>query len=98
MTPEAALGGVLARVQDGDLITVDAERGFLELDVSDAGAALRASPPAAPRPARSGSAPAASSSPASAPPSGAADTGASVFPALQPYDFSHEENRVAEHI
>ena len=27
VTPEAALGGPLCRVRDGDLITVDAERG-----------------------------------------------------------------------
>jgi phosphogluconate dehydratase len=31
VTPEAALGGPLARVRDGDLITVDAERGVLTL-------------------------------------------------------------------
>ena len=32
VTPEAALGGPLARVRDGDLVTVDAERGVLEVD------------------------------------------------------------------
>ncbi len=31
VTPEAALGGPLARVRDGDLVTVDAERGLLEI-------------------------------------------------------------------
>ncbi len=31
VTPEAALGGPLARVRDGDLVTVDAERGLLEV-------------------------------------------------------------------
>ena len=35
MTPEAALGGPLARVREGDLVTVDAETGLLELDVAD---------------------------------------------------------------
>lgn len=29
VTPEAALGGLLARLRDGDLVTVDAERGTL---------------------------------------------------------------------
>lgn len=33
VTPEAALGGPLARVQDGDLITVDADGGVLDLHV-----------------------------------------------------------------
>jgi phosphogluconate dehydratase len=33
VTPEAALGGPLARVQDGDLVTVDAEVGLLDLHV-----------------------------------------------------------------
>ena len=32
-TPEAALGGPLARVRDGDLVTVDADRGVLRLHV-----------------------------------------------------------------
>ena len=36
VTPEAALGGPLGRVRDGDLVTVDAEPGLLELDVPDA--------------------------------------------------------------
>ncbi len=31
VTPEAALGGPLSRVRDGDLITVDADRGVLEV-------------------------------------------------------------------
>jgi len=35
VTPEAALGGPLARVRDGDLITVDAERGLLTLAEAD---------------------------------------------------------------
>ena len=33
VTPEAALGGPLARVQDGDLVTVDADGGLLDLHV-----------------------------------------------------------------
>jgi phosphogluconate dehydratase len=36
VTPESASGGPLARVQDGDLITVDATTGVLELQVADA--------------------------------------------------------------
>jgi len=36
VTPEAALGGPLARIHDGDLITVDGERGILSTAVSDA--------------------------------------------------------------
>jgi len=35
VTPEAALGGPLARVHDGDLVTVDGERGILSTAVSD---------------------------------------------------------------
>ncbi|HEU5036491.1 MAG TPA: phosphogluconate dehydratase [Nocardioides sp.] len=33
VTPEAALGGPLARVRDGDLVTVDADGGLLDLHV-----------------------------------------------------------------
>ena len=36
VTPEAALGGPLSRVRDGDVITVDAVRGVLEIDDVDA--------------------------------------------------------------
>jgi phosphogluconate dehydratase len=36
VTPEAALGGPLARVRDGDLITVDALAGTLTVDVDQA--------------------------------------------------------------
>ncbi len=32
VTPEAAVGGPLSRVRPGDVITVDAERGLLEID------------------------------------------------------------------
>jgi phosphogluconate dehydratase len=41
VTPEAALGGPLARVRDGDLVTVDTERGLLDLAVEDAVFAVR---------------------------------------------------------
>jgi phosphogluconate dehydratase len=34
LTPEAAVGGPLARVQDGDLVTLDADAGLLELHVA----------------------------------------------------------------
>ncbi len=36
VAPEAAVGGALALVQEGDAITIDAERRVLQLDVSDA--------------------------------------------------------------
>ncbi|RHW26401.1 phosphogluconate dehydratase [Nocardioides immobilis] len=36
VTPEAALGGPLARVRDGDVITVDAERGVLAVADAEA--------------------------------------------------------------
>ena len=32
LTPEAAVGGPLARVRDGDLVTLDADAGVLDLD------------------------------------------------------------------
>ena len=97
VTPEAALGGVLGRVQDGDIVTVDAERGVLELVVSEEELRARQSTGRAP----SGEEWVGTGRELFAgfrATVGAADTGASVFPALQPYDFSHEENRVAEHI
>lgn len=34
LTPEASVGGPLARVRDGDLITLDADAGLLELDLN----------------------------------------------------------------
>ncbi len=36
VTPEAALGGPLSRVRDGDLITIDAEHGILDITLADA--------------------------------------------------------------
>lgn len=49
LTPEASAGGMLARVRDGDVITLDAEAGSLELQVDPAELAARAGvePPAA---------------------------------------------------
>ncbi len=41
VTPEALAGGALARVQDGDMITLDAERGLLKVDVDEATLAAR---------------------------------------------------------
>ncbi len=51
VTPEAAAGGVLARVQDGDMIRVDALAGQLEIKVDPAVLAARAAA-APPGPAR----------------------------------------------
>jgi phosphogluconate dehydratase len=41
VTPEAAAGGPIARIQDGDMIRVDADRGRLEVLVSEAEFAAR---------------------------------------------------------
>jgi len=41
VTPEAAAGGALARVQDGDLVTVDCEAGTLRLHVDETTLAAR---------------------------------------------------------
>ena len=35
VAPEAAVGGVIALVEEGDLITIDSERGVLELEVEE---------------------------------------------------------------
>ena len=45
VTPEAAAGGALARVHDGDLVTVDCETGTLTLHVDEATLAARANAP-----------------------------------------------------
>ncbi|MFN2329297.1 MAG: phosphogluconate dehydratase [Chromatocurvus sp.] len=49
LTPEAGAGGMLARVRNGDIITLDAEAGTLELHVeaSDLAAREAAQPPSA---------------------------------------------------
>jgi dihydroxy-acid dehydratase len=39
--PEAAAGGPIGLVKDGDIITIDAETGRLSLEVSDAELAAR---------------------------------------------------------
>jgi dihydroxy-acid dehydratase len=39
--PEAAAGGPIALVRDGDIIAIDAEKGTLDLDVSEAELAQR---------------------------------------------------------
>jgi dihydroxy-acid dehydratase len=36
VTPEAAVGGPIALIEDGDTITIDAEKRSLDVDVSDA--------------------------------------------------------------
>lgn len=36
ITPEAQLGGPIALIQDGDMVTIDAESNELSFDVSDA--------------------------------------------------------------
>ena len=41
LSPEALADGPLARVRDGDVITLDAERGLLQLEVDDATLAAR---------------------------------------------------------
>src|SRR2546425_10491809 len=41
VAPEAAVGGTIALVEDGDSVTIDAERRVLQLDVSDAELAKR---------------------------------------------------------
>jgi len=48
MTPEAAVGGPLARVQDGDLITLDAEAGTLTIAADLAGRVSAPPPPPLP--------------------------------------------------
>ncbi len=51
VTPEAACGGALARVRDGDMVLVDAERGVLQVEVDAAQWDSRE--PARPQPGRS---------------------------------------------
>ena len=81
VTPEAELGGPLARVRDGDLITVDADTGLLDLDVDESLLAQR--------PSTGGAAQGAEWAgtgrelfAAFRATVGTADTGASVFPAV----------------
>jgi len=50
VAPEAAVGGAIALVEDDDLITIDAERGVLEVDLSNAELAYRLDGWRSPRP------------------------------------------------
>ncbi|GCD89612.1 phosphogluconate dehydratase [Nocardioides sp. LS1] len=49
VTPEAALGGAIARIHDGDLVTVDAETGLLDVHVERAELAAREATGGAPQ-------------------------------------------------
>ena len=53
VSPEAAAGGPIALVREGDIISIDIDAGKLELEVSDAELARRRSPSGRPRPAAS---------------------------------------------
>lgn len=44
VSPEAVNGGVIGKVQNGDMITLDCARGLLSLEVSDAELAARVAP------------------------------------------------------
>ena len=48
LTPEASAGGPIAKVRDGDLVTLDAASGLLELHVDDADLAAREATGSAP--------------------------------------------------
>ncbi|VVE43982.1 phosphogluconate dehydratase [Pandoraea terrigena] len=50
LSPEAEQGGMLARVQDGDIITIDCEKNVLHCEVDDATLAARAPAPVPQRP------------------------------------------------
>ena len=81
VTPEAALGGALSRVRDGDLVTVDAETGRLDLHVDPAELAARPATGRAPQGAEwSGTGRELFA--AFRATVGTADTGASVFPGV----------------
>jgi phosphogluconate dehydratase len=81
VTPEAALGGALSRVRDGDLVTVDAETGRLDLHVGPAELAARPATGRAPQGAEwSGTGRELFA--AFRATVGTADTGASVFPGV----------------
>jgi len=81
VTPEAALGGALSRVRDGDLVTVDAETGRLDLHVEPAELAARPATGRAPQGAEwSGTGRELFA--AFRATVGTADTGASVFPGV----------------
>ncbi|WP_017933005.1 phosphogluconate dehydratase [Nocardioides sp. Iso805N] len=79
VTPEAALGGPLARVQDGDVITVDAVNGTLSIAVDAGEFARREATGSAPLDVTGTGRELFASFRAAV---GSADTGASVFPLL----------------
>jgi phosphogluconate dehydratase len=81
VTPEAALGGPLARVQDGDVITVDAVTGTLTIAVDAAELARREATGSAPLDVTGTGRELFASFRAAV---GSADTGASVFPLVTP--------------
>ncbi|MER7014354.1 dihydroxy-acid dehydratase, partial [Saccharopolyspora sp. NPDC000359] len=82
LTPEASAGGPLARVRDGDVVRLDADRGTLELLVPDDELAAREPAPGADR-APFGTGRELFSAFRQA--VGRADRGASVFTQLQPH-------------
>jgi phosphogluconate dehydratase len=81
VTPEAALGGPLARVRDGDVITVDALAGTVSIEV-DAEEFARREPTGSPDLGVTGTGRELFASFRAA--VGSADTGASVFPLVTP--------------
>jgi phosphogluconate dehydratase len=81
VTPEAALGGPLARIEDGDLITVDATTGLLDLHVDRTALAARPVTGGAPQGA-DWSGTGRELFAAFRATVGSADTGASVFPGV----------------
>jgi len=94
VTPEAALGGPLARVVDGDVITVDATTGLLDVAVDEAVFAHRPSTGRAPQGAEwAGTGRELFA--AFRATVGTADTGASVFPAVP---VPHQEVPVVQHV
>ena len=87
LTPEAALGGPLARVRDGDVITVDALNGTVTIDV-DAEEFARREPTGSPDRGVTGTGRELFAAFRAS--VGAADTGASVFPLIAPVqEISH---------
>jgi phosphogluconate dehydratase len=94
VTPEAALGGPLARVQDGDVLTVDATTGVLDLAVDEESFGRRPSTGRAPQGAEwAGTGRELFA--AFRATVGTADTGASVFPAVP---VPHQEVPVVQHV
>ncbi|GAA4739282.1 phosphogluconate dehydratase [Nocardioides endophyticus] len=82
VTPEAALGGPLSRIQDGDVITVDADGGLLGLHVDHETFARRPITGRAPQGSGAIAGTGRELFAAFRATVGSADTGASVFPAV----------------